>query len=142
MYKVKKTAFILLSAITALTTSSAFAFETAEEAEQACANKKSTPARFSICIDERLTIAERNYQAWLTSRELDLEEKAKQTGRTAIVHEFKKSNTFYKEFMEAQCRRVFFENQGDKSAADQFRLCKIDQIALRIAQLKLETKRK
>ncbi|WP_232824685.1 hypothetical protein [Algibacillus agarilyticus] len=105
-----------------------------------CQHASSSKVKYSICLDEKLKKAELFYKAWVQGRELELDELVKQTGRDSILSEFIKANKFYEQFMESQCRRVFFENQSEGNAADQYRVCKVNQYNARIKQLKAEAK--
>ncbi|AWB68298.1 hypothetical protein C2869_18595 [Saccharobesus litoralis] len=110
----------------------------AKDIETSCKNASTRSVTYSMCLDEKLKTTQTSYDAWIQSREIELEKVAKDTGRESIIYEFKKSNDFYKQFIESQCRRVFFENQSKGNAADRYRVCKIRQMLSRIEQMEQE----
>ncbi|NTS78397.1 DUF1311 domain-containing protein [Catenovulum sp. SM1970] len=133
MYKLKRN--LLTFGFLAVMAFSAHANESIEK----CKAQSPTSAKFSICLDEAMKLKDRELKTWIQDRRLELEAMAESTGRTSVVMQFNKANDFYLQFIESECRGVFFEKQHEGNPADEYRSCKIKQTDKRIDQLKTES---
>ncbi len=120
--------------------SSAAFFSHAEElaVSKKCKNQSKTKAQYSICLDEEMKSQERLLESWVHSKEIELDKLAIDAQNKSVLKQFKKANAFYKQYIESQCRSVFFEKKKGGNPADRYRMCKITEIVKRIKQLESE----
>lgn len=134
-----KQAALLFIGIIALASTSVLALDKAT-VKANCEKTARNQAQYSVCLDEKMKMVERELETWITLMDEKLEEAAKGSGRYSILSEFRRSNKFYNQYIESQCRRVFFQEQHNKGAVDEYRLCKIVQTKQRIENLESENK--
>ncbi len=131
---------LIVNTYLVLLLSSTSFFSHAEEliVSKKCKKQSKTKAQYSICLDEEMKSLERQLESWLHSKEIELEKLATDSQNKSVLKQFKKANAFYKQYIESQCRSVFFEKKKGGNPADRYRMCKITEIAKRIKQLESE----
>ena len=103
-----------------------------------CQEQQQSQLKYSKCLDQQLTQAERALETWENSHRLKLEEMAQRTGRDDPLRLFNRSRTEFKQFSSDHCRWQFLALIPDSdTGATLFKECMIKQLNQQIELLQI-----
>ena len=90
-----------------------------------CDKKSLKNIDFSFCLDQVKEHAERELTTWINNQTFALEELKKQTGRTAALAIFKRSQTTFEKYREDNCRWQYLQISPATGADTAYKSCYI-----------------
>tara|TARA_R110000787_G_scaffold123928_7_gene235053 strand:- start:477 stop:881 length:405 start_codon:yes stop_codon:yes gene_type:complete len=107
----------------------------AKNTVESCQTKMTTIADISRCLDGVKEKKDRELQTWVNNQSFILEELAANSGRSATLNMFKRSQRNFISYRENNCRWQYLVVAPDASAASAFKKCYITLTQDRINEL-------
>ena len=100
-----------------------------------CEAKMTTPVDVSRCLDGIKVKKDRELQTWVNNQTFILEGLSRNSGRSAVLDMFKRSQRNFIDYRENNCRWQYLVISPDANAAIAFKKCYITITQYRIDEL-------
>jgi uncharacterized protein YecT (DUF1311 family) len=107
---------------------------------ESCEGKTADKYKISQCIEELKKSTERELTPWVNNQVFTLETMAKQTGRSTLLNQFKKSQKDFEKYRASNCRWLYLMVSPGAKAPTEYNKCVIELNKNRIKQLQKAAK--